>query len=391
MSASAQEMLGMLGIDVSKETLDAALADPSTRAILWDLRVPNSLQGVGALVQRTPPEVAWVVEPTGPYSLLVVQQGGQAGRRVLLAPTRKARKYAESHQTRALTDKSSARSLALFGLDRQLTPFPLKSPEVDEIEQLLRARRGVAQAITDLDARARDLPYVRQSLQASVRALKEHLAQLDASLRSRVSVSSVADLGTRLQAVEGVGVISSSAFAARLVSKDFVHPDKWVAYCGMDIAVRQSGKRKGEKGLTHEGDAELRRLAYVCAQAAVRTKGSPFRKQFEREREKGRCKVAAYCAVARKILKVVWALHHSGGTYDPSLVGISPQERRARLRERQGPEQRQEPASPQQPKPPQDPEGHARGAEPSAQPTNPPSPPGQRLRPKIGRPLDKQT
>ena len=35
------------------------------------------------------------------------------------------------------------------------------------------------------------------------------------------------------------------------------------------------------------GDAELRRLLYLCAQASVRTTGSPFAQQHERERAKG--------------------------------------------------------------------------------------------------------
>jgi transposase len=82
-----------------------------------------------------------------------------------------------------------------------------------------------------------------------------------------------------------------------------------VAYIGLDVDKRESGKRKGERGLTHQGDAELRRLLYLCAQANLRIQDSPFRQQYERERAKGLSSTAALCAVARKLARLCWSLH----------------------------------------------------------------------------------
>src|SRR5256885_2308375 len=106
----------MLGIDTSKDTLAVALRDAQTKQVLWSLSVPNTKEGVSTLLANTPPEAAWIIEPTGRYSLLAARMGQEAGRKVLMAPPRKARSYMESMQSRAKTDPIDAKGLALFGL-----------------------------------------------------------------------------------------------------------------------------------------------------------------------------------------------------------------------------------------------------------------------------------
>lgn len=86
------------------------------------------------------------------------------------------------------------------------------------------------------------------------------------------------------------------------------------------VAIRQSGKKNGQRGLTKQGDAELRRLLYLAAQANLRTKDSPFKAHYERERAKGLSSTAALCAVARKLARLCWSLAKHGTTYDANRV-----------------------------------------------------------------------
>ena len=96
--------------------------------------------------------------------------------------------------------------------------------------------------------------------------------------------------------------------ASRLTSRRFEAADQFVAYVGLDIGVIQSGPRNGQSGLTKEGDAELRRLLYLCAQSTVRQPSSPFRERYERERARGRKHTAALCIIARKLARTCWSL-----------------------------------------------------------------------------------
>src|SRR5712692_7633041 len=88
------------------------------------------------------------------YSLHVVKQAQAAGRTVLLAPPRKAKAFLASIQSRAKTDRLDGRGLALFGLSRPLTPYPVKSDTVDELDQLLSARKGLARSLAQLRLQA---------------------------------------------------------------------------------------------------------------------------------------------------------------------------------------------------------------------------------------------
>ena len=124
----------------------------------------------------------------------------------------------------------------------------------------------------------------------------------------------------RLQGVPGIGPVSAVALVVRLKSSDFASYDQFVAYVGLDVRVRQSGQRKGTLGLTKQGDAELRRLLYLCASASVTAKNSPLAEQYERELAKGLPRTAALNALARKLARLCWSMHRYRTSYDPARV-----------------------------------------------------------------------
>ena len=111
---------------------------------------------------------------------------------------------------------------------------------------------------------------------------------------------------------------------SQLAGKQFSHPDKLVAYIGLDIGVQQSGRKKGERGLTKQGDAELRRLLFLCASSSLLCKDTGFRDQYEREKAKGLPSTAALCAVARKMAKLCWSIVKHGTEYDATRVYQQP-------------------------------------------------------------------
>lgn len=314
----------MLGIDVSKAELACALFDRATEQFRWERTVPNSRAGIQQLLAHTPREAPLVVEPTGRFSLLVVEEARAAGRTVLLAPPRKAKAYLRSLSSRAKTDRLDARGLALFAASRPkaeaLHPYPWKGEDVQQLEQLLTARRGVTTALASLQQQRRELPHAAAVLGQAVADLKARRRQFDAQIARLAADPQRFPAARRLRQVHGVGPVIAAAVAARLTSHQFARADQFVAYVGLDVGVIRSGKRVGQWGLTKEGDAELRRLFYLAAQANLRCKQSPFKDQYAGERAKGLSTSAALNAVARKIAKVCWSLVKHGGEYDPARV-----------------------------------------------------------------------
>jgi transposase len=169
------------------------------------------------------------------------------------------------------------------------------------------------------------LPLARETLQATIRDVKLQMKDLDKRIAVLTKNSPKLESAARLAAVPGIGKVTAAAVASRLSGKSFSHPDKFVAYIGLDLRVVDSGNHKGRRRISHEGDAELRRLLYVCAQATLRSKQSPFKEQYERERNKGLSSTASLCAVARKMARLCWSLHKHGTTYDPARVGVQQQ------------------------------------------------------------------
>jgi transposase len=309
----------MLGIDVSKDTLSCTLLDPATRQKQWHREVHNTPTGWKQLLKHTPPSVPWVLEPTGRYSQDVARTAREAGRDVRLAQPKKAQLFLKSVQSRAKTDKLDAQGLALYGLSCDLKPYPLKSPMQDELDQLLIARRGLSQSVCELQARHRELPRAAASLAPAVQALQDQLKVVDQQIAGLTKAPELQAV-KELQKVPGIGPVIAATLVSRLTSRSFSHSDQFVAYCGLDVRLRQSGKKSGQLGLSKQGESELRRLLYLAAQASLRAKDSPFKAQYERERTKGLSSTAALCAVARKIARLAWSLVHHGSSYDPQRV-----------------------------------------------------------------------
>ena len=320
-------MLGVavLGVDVSKATLSSSLLDPGTRRALWQAECPNTPCGIRSLLKKTPAQVPLVLEPTGRYGQLVAKEARAAGRQVLLAEPRRAKAFLRSVQSRAKTDTLDSAGLALFALSQPLPPYPLKSEMTEELDQLLSARRGIAAALARLEQQAKELPYAKEALAEAIRSLRQQRDRLDGKIEELTRTkdperNSLAGAAQTLLKIPGIGPVTAAALASRLCSRAFCHSDQFVAYIGLDIRIVQSGRKRGQLGLSKQGDGELRRLLFNCARAATLAKGSPFREHYERERAKGLSRTAAHCAVARKLARLSWSLVKHGGSYDPERV-----------------------------------------------------------------------
>ena len=356
----------MLGIDVSKDTLHCTLLDPATRRTIWCRSYDNSATGISRLLKATPTDCSWALEPTGNYSTAGVKRARSANREVLLAEPRKCKRFLQSIQNRAKCDRLDSGGIGLYALCHTLPPYPLKSPLMEQLDQLLKARKGLALAAQQLQAQSQAMPHAREALRPAIEALKDQQKQVDAQIKclakiaesqpepkavaskpdasakpeasakldasagesppkqhskpTVVTASAAMACIEKLQKVPGIGPVTATTVATRMADRCFPRSDSFVAYCGLDIATKQSGKRSGNHGLTKQGDAELRRLLYLAAQASLRSKDTTFRAQYEREQLKGLSKTAATCAVARKMARLCWALVNHGGDYDPQRV-----------------------------------------------------------------------
>lgn len=307
----------MIGIDVSKATLAVTCLNPADQRVCWEMTVPNTVAGVRCILAKTPAATAWVVEPTGRYSLTVVLEAAVHQQQVLLAQPKRAKAFLTAVSPRAKTDKLDSHGLARYGLAVPLKPYPIKGKVVDQVDQLLTARRGLSGALMSLRQQQAELPAAAPFLAEAIAALSAQIKALDAELAT--ATKQLPD-AARLDTVPGIGPVIAAAVASCLVDKDFSTSNAFVAYIGLDTRIDDSGEHHGMRRLTKQGAAELRRLLYLAAQANLRVKDSPFRLQYERECAKGLATTAALNAVARKLARVCWSLVRYQSTYDATVV-----------------------------------------------------------------------
>jgi transposase len=291
----------MLGLDVAKDTLTVCAWEPDQAEPTWERPYPNSAAGLRRLLTDSSPRWPWVLEPTGPYSELAVRLGQEAGRTVLQAPPRAAKQYLRSLNPRAKTDPVDARGLCRFAQDRTLRPWRRLEPSLQRLGQLLRVRRTLTKALASLRQQCQVLTAAAAELQQALAALQAQVKGLDQAI---AQAGRQQELFLRLRALPGVGPITAAALTVCLASIDFASKDAFVAYVGLDLRVHDSGKHKGRRGLTKQGDAQLRWLLYLAARATLRQKDDPgFQAYYQRKLAEGCTTTGAICILARKLAK----------------------------------------------------------------------------------------
>ncbi len=94
-----------------------------------------------------------------------------------------------------------------------------------------------------------------------------------------------------------------------------------VAYAGMDVTVRESGKWKGQRKLSKRGSGALRRCLFLAALGSLRARtASAFGAYYRSLEARGLRGYRALMAVMRKMLVVAYHLLRSGERYDPTKV-----------------------------------------------------------------------
>lgn len=108
------------------------------------------------------------------------------------------------------------------------------------------------------------------------------------------------------QSIPGIGPVNALALVTCYHRGHFPGVDQFVAYLGLDVRVRDSGRMRGKRKLTKAGEPEMRRLLYTAAMTLARhPRYEPLYRQL---RSRGMSATAAYVAMSRKLARIAFAL-----------------------------------------------------------------------------------
>jgi transposase len=246
-----------------------------------------------------------------------VEEALKAGVEVFLIDGYQLSHYREALRQRAKTDPSDARLLARFLANEgaQLTPFKPRSAKQQRLWRLLKRRATLVKTKSQLQQSLADVTELMRSIQALLRRIDRLLAQLDRRLRALARTLGWQELIARCASIPGVGFLTAVALVCTYQRGYFVGRDAFIAFIGLDVRVRDSGKHRGRRKLTKKGDAETRRLLHCAAMAAARS--AYFKPQYQALKARGMATTAAYVVIARKLARLAFVLLRNETRFDP--------------------------------------------------------------------------
>lgn len=305
-----------LGVDVSKASLDICLAPEEPVQTL-----ENTPRAITRWLKTLPPgPVCVALEATSTYHLSFALQAHAAGHTVYLIDGYRLSRYRDSIGQRAKTDVDDARLLRRYLTHERVALRPWIPPKKGylTLQKLLRRRALLVRARVALQQSLAAL----SALRCATKALFQQLQRLD-TLITRQIVTAISQAGwqadfRRCQAIEGIGPLTAAALTMAFHRGTFKNSDAFVAFLGMDVRVRNSGKTTGRRKLSKKGDPELRRLLFLAAMQACRH-GS-WREIYQRHLQRGLAKTQALVILARKLARVAFALMKNQTQYQPAAV-----------------------------------------------------------------------
>lgn len=301
----------VIGIDVSKLTLDAAALSDSGEVLTT--RFENSRRGHQALIiwlqEFTDIKVA--LEATSSYHQHLVQTLQKVGLSVSVLNPAQVSYFVKSNHRRNKTDKADALWLALYLKERQPLPTP---PVTNLLSSLAREIQALTNDLTRLKSRLEAAqagtthPEVVTSLKRRISQLEQERDALEAELK-RVTLEANKQELDLLATIPGIGWRTACYLLAELgdVTR-FATSRKLVAFAGLTPAQFASGTSVIKRSrITKLGSSHLRKLLYMPALSAIRW--NPVIKAFfERLVAHGKSRKAALVACMGKLLKIIYAV-----------------------------------------------------------------------------------
>ena len=302
------------GIDVSLAYLDIAQTDTQLK------RIPNTPAAIATWLDSVKSAARIAVEATGAYHEELLDQALARDLTVYVISGKQLHHYREAVGPRAKTDPGDAQLLRRYLLHEhtQLSPVKPLNNIQKRLWRLLKRRAALVKVRTQLRASMKGDREARQVCDAVISEINRGIRTLERLMHALAREAGWEACLRRCRSIPGIGPLNALALVACFHRGSFARSDQFIAFLGLDVRVRDSGKLKGKRKLTKRGEPELRRLLYNAAMSFCRTPDYAW--TYERLRARGMSSTAAYVAVSRKLARMAFALLKREETFAPELV-----------------------------------------------------------------------
>ena len=301
----SSETSSVLGIDISKEWIDARLL-PSEQS--WKISTePDRLQ---LWIDNLPHKITLaVMEASGGLEMPIAAALSNAGIPVAIVNPKQIRAFATALGQRAKTDALDAKIIARFGELLQPAPRPLPSETRALLDELVTRRRQLVETGVAEQNRLSTMrsTQTRKSIEIHLHWLKSQVKEIEKQLEELIKKSPTWMVDAKLlTSVPGVGPITSSIMLAALPELGRLSSREITSLVGLAPMSRESGKWHGKRFI-RGGRANVRSAIYMCILSAIRY--NPVIKVFYiRLLAAGKDKKVAMVACMHKLLIILNAI-----------------------------------------------------------------------------------
>lgn len=319
-----------LGIDVSKASLEVVgIAETDA----WKRTVGNQLAAIENLARsliKTGYLGKIVCESTGHYHLLLALVFSRYGLDLRIVNPLQSSKHQTGQIRKTKTDPVDGYVLAtMCETERDLPKAANLQPkqvlarlrqgqlqsldkQIQRLSQSLAVYRGTYEQL-DLEA-GEAIEMIHGALTQLRRAKRKLEAELESAYLDLAEAKDVA----RLRAIPGYSDLVASMIAGAFDPN--VKSDRsWIAFAGMDISVAESGTWTGRGRLTKRGNSFFRKRCFSAAWGAMMNYPE-VRRYYDQLKSQGRHHVEALGIIARKLLRIAYAILVKGKTYDARIA-----------------------------------------------------------------------
>lgn len=315
-----------LGIDVSKNTLDVALlganAKPQHKVFTNDAAGHAELlawiqaQGVAS--------VHACLEATGTWAEEAALALHQAGHRVSVVNPAQIHAFGRSGLKRTKTDKADAILIARFCQMHQPPVWTPLSPEVQQLQGLVRRLEHLEGMLTMEENRLGSggiCAPVQEDLEEHVADLQARMEKTRRQIKDHIDQNpDLEQQAQLLESIPGIGAATAALLLAELGDiAQFRSARQVAAFAGLVPRLRESGTSvRGRSRLSKVGSSRLRKSLYFPAITALRF--NPLIKAFGlRLSAQGKSKMLIVGAAMRKLLHLAYGVLKSRQPFNPDF------------------------------------------------------------------------
>ena len=312
----------VLGIDVSKKTLDAALIFDN-RTLSKQFK--NSAEGFKSLAAWLESlkitQVHACLEATGAYSEAAALFLHEQGHQVSVVNPLRIKGYAQSNMQRNKTDRLDACLIAAFCKTQEPDEWLPPSEAVKHLQSLVRRVEVLEEMRQAEENRLANASLeIKPSIERMIALIKEEILELERQIKQHIDRHpELKRQSELLQTIPGIGKRTANLLLSEIEFDRYDSARSIAAQAGVTPRKRQSGTSLKQTSLSKLGNARLRKALYFPA--IVARQHNEIVKEFaNRLKKRGKTPMQIVCAAMRKLLHIAFGVLKHNRAFDSSLA-----------------------------------------------------------------------